>query len=684
MPGKKMAKACMKCKQRKKKCSGALPCEYCVKINQPQDCEYQSRVKSKKAKVTERYISTLKSRIRELETERAKSSVDDRISSQEKVGASDVNPLIEPEYGFELHYKDEASSAKSKDGRSAIHYLGMSACAQFLIKLKESLSSPSGYPLAEHSSTATATALTPGDIPIDRHYIKSIRKEILPDVPDAEGLIDIASRIIGADYMFIESNYVENIVLTMIYKTPVPHDSKGLIKYTNELLRLLSHLALGSLFDKANPKSKSLGLKYHETTISLYGHIVNILDQAASGSLVQSLLYMAYFALSQDKTTFAFITVGSAIRTMFTLGFHKNAQSRSENRIFWLCFIYDRLLSVRFGFPLMIDENDINVPLFNEGDDSLTTISLDVYHFVSQVRLAKITTQIITKIYTQNPFSFLHNCHAVLKELKYWFDSLPNELKFDYDDIETGMIRATFNLHINYNYSIMISTRPVLLFVFRTILKASDKEAKLFEKRQFELILVLLESCIQAAEIQSRILTKLYYDGKMANCSFLDCHYIFSATIILILAGFCQMLSKKHVLYLGDVESLFEAIEHNLKILQGLSEYNAAARNFNHQLTEFIDLMSSEEVVGILKKDKSQKQNTSLLFQRKLTSPQPASLDKAPRSNEPIFDFEELGFVDLSHILNNMGDEVRSGSALDIFLNDAFQENSCEDLEREI
>ncbi|CAI4697821.1 AAR_G0043290.mRNA.1.CDS.1 [Saccharomyces cerevisiae] len=200
------------------------------------------------------------------------------------------------------------------------------------------------------------------------------------------------------------------------------------------------------------------------------------------------------------------------------------------------------------------------------------------------------------KIYTRNSFSFIHNCYTVLKELKYWLDGLPDDLKIDMDNFSTTQPRSTINLHINYNYTIIITTRPVFLYVFNKVADSEQKAEELFPKKLLNTITTLLESSVQAAQIQSFILTKLYFEGRMVSTSFLDCHYIFNATIILIFAAFCQS-RPNHAIFFGcDINTLFERVQVNLRVLQSISQYNIAACNFNKQLTEIIELIGSTNV----------------------------------------------------------------------------------------
>ncbi|CAI4929183.1 AVN_HP_G0141070.mRNA.1.CDS.1 [Saccharomyces cerevisiae] len=227
-------------------------------------------------------------------------------------------------------------------------------------------------------------------------------------------------------------------------------------------------------------------------------------------------LYVTYVASSLDKPE---LVSYCSQRMVFTLNYHKKTTTFTENRVFWLCFVYDRLVSVRFGFPLMINELDIDVSLLNEPTISSQETLIDSCHFNWQVKLANIITQTLRKIYTRNSFSFIHNCYTVLKELKYWLDGLPDDLKIDMDNFSTTQPRSTINLHINYNYTIIITTRPVFLYVFNKVADSEQKAEELFPKKLLNTITTLLESSVQAAQIQSFILTKLYFEG---NEYFLD------------------------------------------------------------------------------------------------------------------------------------------------------------------
>lgn len=556
-----------------------------MKIGESMNCIYHTRVSRKRVKVTEKYILSLKAKIKELENRLSASSSTSSDSSHE------ANPLISAteEYSF---LEPNTPSDESIISSHTYHYLGDSACQRYLLKIKQAIMNSTRLTTNLHNSDFRTISL---DINPNTSLVQSLADNVCPSIQEAKNCIATARKIIAADYMFIEPEYEVKVLENLIYGVTVT--TSNFAEYSTEMARFLMYLSLGQLFEKKGNKttrSRFPGLSYFECALKLQGELLKVYDCVANTSLVQSFLYVAYYALSLDKSAFAFIQVGNAIRMMYTLGFHKRAATSSQNRVFWLCYIYDRVVAVRFGYPLAIKEVDIDIPL----PISLSTANDVEYfeqnHFICQVKLAKITTNIIQKIYTRNSGSLISNCQLVLAELKGWLDNLPEGLALIMKNLKTTQSRSTVNLHINYNYSIMLTTRPVLFFVFNKVVtdgKVFDKSSKLFN-----MIETLLKSSVEAATIQSIILSTLYSQDEMANASFLDCHYLFSATIILIFAAFCQSLPSHRMSFGCDISNLFDRVQANLAILQRLSQYNIPASNFNRQLTEFIDLLGSKGV----------------------------------------------------------------------------------------
>lgn len=608
----KSKRACETCKRRKKRCSGGLPCEYCVKIGNPQGCEYKTRLTKKKVKVSERYIASLKSKIRILENRLATldGTKDSSKPVEEFIG--EENPLIEtitsPSEEKEHQSLFQNNHMRSSDlfdvkiydkseRKLQMKYSGDSACLNFLRRIQHTLLSSAGMEKLDQDLTTKHIEFA---AQITWDSVWQLASDI-PRIQEARQLISAAGTVIGSDYLFMDNNYGDVIVPSMFYRSreQIEHEYSALM-FAEELALFYSYLALGYLFQPSRHSNGTIrttnGFAYFEKSLQILGTLFKHFDQCIGPSLIQAFLYVAYFGLSVDKSAFAYVMVGNAIRIAFTLGIHKTSATPKNNRIFWLCFLYDRLLAIRFGFPLLINEIEIEIPSCSSFDTDFLSISLEKYHFEAQVSLAKITTNIIKRIYTKNSSSFVHNCHAVLKELKDWFDGLPSELKFDYNNFSLETSRPTVNLHINYNYLIILTTRSVVFYVFNKLVSSGKTTDELFAKNLREIIIVLFEASINAAQIQSVILTRLYYAGRMMNRSFLDCHYIFNSSVVLILAAFIQSLPNYLLNESSDVNILFSRVQDNLDVLQRISQYNVAGFNFNKQLTELIELISCEQV----------------------------------------------------------------------------------------
>lgn len=203
------------------------------------------------------------------------------------------------------------------------------------------------------------------------------------------------------------------------------------------MARFYSYLALGSLFEYEINQPKFPGLLYFETALILQDYLLKAWENAQSVSMTQTYLYLAFYFLSLNKMSFAFAMVGTSVRMAFSLGLHKKIATFAQNRVFWLCFIYDRLLAVRIELPTIISEKDIEVRLLNGNNGTLESISINNYYFSSHVKLARITKLILSKIDTKNSTLFINDCCGILESLKSWLNELPHKMKLDYNSIKT-------------------------------------------------------------------------------------------------------------------------------------------------------------------------------------------------------------------------------------------------------
>ncbi|EIW60147.1 uncharacterized protein TRAVEDRAFT_27824 [Trametes versicolor FP-101664 SS1] len=123
------------------------------------------------------------------------------------------------------------------------------------------------------------------------------------------------------------------------------------------------------------------------------------------------------------------VRLGCAIRMAQDLGLHR-AESVPQNielrrRLWGVCVISDRWISLTFGHPYMIDIRDCDARLPSSGDPN------DLY-LDELVRLSVILGRVQKAIYTPAGLNMTNDeeLHSLLADIEAWKDNLPADLQF--------------------------------------------------------------------------------------------------------------------------------------------------------------------------------------------------------------------------------------------------------------
>ncbi|KAJ6781784.1 hypothetical protein PWT90_10817 [Aphanocladium album] len=99
--------------------------------------------------------------------------------------------------------------------------------------------------------------------------------------------------------------------------------------------------------------------------------------------LVQSLLLMTYWYETPDDQKDTWHWMGVAISLAHTIGLHRkpgansmtNSKRKLWKRIWWSCFMRDRLIALGMRRPTRIKDEDFDVPMLVEGDFEIQTLA---------------------------------------------------------------------------------------------------------------------------------------------------------------------------------------------------------------------------------------------------------------------------------------------------------------------
>lgn len=239
---------------------------------------------------------------------------------------------------------------------------------------------------------------------------------------------------------------------------------------------------------------------------------------------------------------------GLALRLSTCLGLHRRSKRNDSSlsaieqeqhliRLFWTCYIFDRSTSSRLGVPMGIQDADIDVQMPSVvRSEKLANPD----HLVANIELSHITGCIMRDIYGPSNKgnlgrSLFQNIRTNLQRLRKWDANLPPGLRLNQ---AASLQRPAASLHLHFNQCIILTTRPVLLYVLKAKnpleVVAGDAHSS---PQVSETATMLAESCIIAARTSSSVLSQLYTENAIATYGYFDAHHLFSSALILIISA---------------------------------------------------------------------------------------------------------------------------------------------------
>ncbi|KAK9764931.1 hypothetical protein K7432_007133 [Basidiobolus ranarum] len=138
-----------------------------------------------------------------------------------------------------------------------------------------------------------------------------------------------------------------------------------------------------------------------------------------SVELIQALLIMCFYEFSQADFNKSSLYIGMATRLAQGMGIHKIdeynqditqlhpeawVELETKRRVWWLCFLYDRMVSIESGRPWGIDEDDfcVNLPC----EDCFWETQIPVESQVLQLRAEFVVVESSSNRSPASPFSY--------------------------------------------------------------------------------------------------------------------------------------------------------------------------------------------------------------------------------------------------------------------------------------
>ncbi|EME43638.1 hypothetical protein DOTSEDRAFT_72863 [Dothistroma septosporum NZE10] len=355
--------------------------------------------------------------------------------------------------------------------------------------------------------------------------------------------------------------------------------------------RLWILLALGEAYSSrcTLPDCAFPGAKYFARAMAM----VHIPNERPRLALVEIYILLSIFASNLNRRHTATFMASYALRVSIILGLHieisevqlQDRQLREHRcRLWWTSYCFDRMWASKIGWPPSIQDQSIEIGL--PSDNGLPTeAELDLHdaeHITFVVRLTQLTNNAVGSLYVRKrqPTSFSERVRTALKAVSDWANDLPPRLQLRPEDSGVPNERHVLYMHLSFNQSVIVTTRPILLHLLKQ--RKTDSQTDKASAPLSESALSLTTACIRCARNSLSLLKRAWTDGTIAAFDYFSTQYIFASATILALS--CLLQSPG---WTNDSEEFLLAVQ----FLQELD------RNGNYAAKEYYTHIEALKVV---------------------------------------------------------------------------------------
>ncbi|KAH8704891.1 hypothetical protein BGW36DRAFT_284750 [Talaromyces proteolyticus] len=538
---RKITRACDSCKEKKTRCSGTLPCHRCTKLSRR--CEYTALYTRgtppsplpgphSVARQNTIHHSALPQR-----------TPTDDASASPTIAVAERSPITQIRRGSQaiavLSPRSNSPEPEATDLEG--NYLGPSSGISFLsrswrrLKQDDISTTPK---IKENETPKNTPVLLFGDRPFSAKTDWATLE--LPPKARAKSFLDVYFDFSIVTYRFLRRGNVESTIDMLYEKNISPSNPPP------------SHLAakVGVIFMIFAHVWMLRSLQYYsERWYTAARHMMSIETGPPALETIQVRLGLCLFLLSSSRANQCWYMFGTTMQLVTALGLHRRQLSKTSlgghayveqelrKRIFWSAYTLDKYLSVMFGRPRLLDDEDIDQDLPDEVNDedmfleappkshdaADCMMTASILHF----RLGHITGEISRRVYptkstsTEAPYEAAIELVAELQEWKANVHPLFSSVQAS--SLIQPLRRQSHVLQLAYNHAMIHATRLFILNDFTDLSRRPLLPP--------DLVATHVQNCIESAKNIMQRVDALAGEGSMLE-SFWFTHYICFCAII--------------------------------------------------------------------------------------------------------------------------------------------------------
>ncbi|KAK9486345.1 fungal-specific transcription factor domain-containing protein [Lipomyces starkeyi] len=280
-----------------------------------------------------------------------------------------------------------------------------------------------------------------------------------------------------------------------------------------------------------------------ETVEQSWGYLMNAMSYlnelvggASSITAVQTLLTLGIYLDGSDSAEMAYMIISNAARIAQCIGLHSKSSSyglsedeaHRRQRIFWICYIIDKDMSLRTGRPPFIYDQDVST-------DTPTEINSS-YIFSYMIRFSQIQSRTYTRLYSAaasrlSETELLDTIGELDKELLEWRDSMPLQYRPDHEIVEQDPRLLVHLVYMHFAYYNCLTAIHRMSIHHPTWRRPRRGAVNPSSAPRNPRVFASAALCVQAARATIYLLK--YFDNVQKSCGWLVVYYTSSSLVTL-------------------------------------------------------------------------------------------------------------------------------------------------------
>ncbi|KAK3321942.1 hypothetical protein B0H66DRAFT_183716 [Apodospora peruviana] len=605
----RVANACDTCKLRKIKCSGAKPCGYCARKQQPENCRYTPQPpRRRRLTAGEAAAGAAFASVSQHLLGRSPASVSRQSDQQQPLqqtptpsspsitrhplGGAPQSQVLEEHEHDETEVPREARLLCDPQGKLLI-FIGDCAPLSFFQTVRRLvISRVDANAFAGHSALENAT------YPYSRPSLASGFGTEPPVVK-----IDVVGSAVSA-YLQVTAGLIDlfdsaarlhDDVAAWVRQGQSCERTADATSAVNYLV-----LAIGCQNSDKNDDNNTTAQLYFEYARDLA--FADLSGNFGIGSVqgVQVHILITLYMLGAGQINGAFLFFGIAARAAYSIGIHRTAVNarfgpeirRQRDRMWKSLRVVDLFLSTSMGRPPAVSDADCTVP-YREMDSDTGREKFDLLNASAQILL--ITECIVVEVYSRRKIS-PRLTEGISRELRDWSTRWLQRLKDVVegkeviDDHSGAAVNGACQVLSSYYYAVILVSRPFLMVELRH--RLSDESA--FGTTTNGLVSgksKLADACIDSAVLMVGPVQDLIERGSMTRRAPVIVSWLFAASLVLglgLLGGFGRVIEK-------HCRSSIAALEHFAEADSHAVQYSLIAKSLLATALEYIEKRETQE-----------------------------------------------------------------------------------------